>query len=97
MPDDPRPDTNETQDFDVPDQQALFDAFIAGLSKESYFDFTACHNCFPLYLVRVSVTIRLRHDRFQLQGSKVLYQQLWRTHQQHSVTLNETVQACHDT
>ena len=33
------PDPNDDADIDVPDQQALMDAFIAGLAKESDFDF----------------------------------------------------------
>ncbi len=32
-------DPNDDADIDVPDQQALIDAFIAGLAKESDFDF----------------------------------------------------------
>jgi hypothetical protein len=31
MPDDHRPDPDDTADFDLPDQQALVDAFTAGL------------------------------------------------------------------
>jgi hypothetical protein len=39
MPDDPLPDPYDAADFDLPDQQALIDAFMAGLSKESQYDF----------------------------------------------------------
>mmetsp|Transcript_55566 Transcript_55566/g.116267 ORF Transcript_55566/g.116267 Transcript_55566/m.116267 type:complete len:101 (-) Transcript_55566:31-333(-) len=35
----PRPDPNDYEDMDVPDQEALMDAFMAGLAKESDSDF----------------------------------------------------------
>jgi hypothetical protein len=35
MPDDYRLDPDESADFEMPDQQALIDAFTAGLCKES--------------------------------------------------------------
>ncbi len=31
----PRPDPNDDEDMEVPDQQELLDAFMAGLAKES--------------------------------------------------------------
>ena len=39
MPDGHLPDPDDTADFDLPDQQALIDAFTAGLCKESQHDF----------------------------------------------------------
>ena len=36
---DTRQDPNDDEDFELPDQQALFDAFMDGLSKESDTDF----------------------------------------------------------
>ena len=39
MPDDHLPDPDDTADFELPDQQALIDAFTAGLCKESQHDF----------------------------------------------------------
>ncbi len=38
-PDDPRAEPHDPPDFELPDQQALFDAFMAGLSTESNNDF----------------------------------------------------------
>ncbi len=39
MPDDHLPDPDDTADFELPDQQALIAAFMAGLCKESQHDF----------------------------------------------------------
>jgi hypothetical protein len=39
IPDDPQPDPHDEEDFNLPDQQALTDAFFAGLSKESDTDY----------------------------------------------------------
>jgi hypothetical protein len=39
MPDDHLPDPDDNADFELPDQQALIDAFTAGLCKESQHDF----------------------------------------------------------
>jgi hypothetical protein len=44
MQDDPCPDSNETKDFEVADEQELFDAFIAGLSKKGTLTLAACCN-----------------------------------------------------
>jgi hypothetical protein len=38
MPDDHRPDPDDAADFELPDQQELIDAFMAGLCKESHHD-----------------------------------------------------------
>ncbi len=35
MPDDHPPDPDDNADFELPDQQALIDAFTAGLGKKS--------------------------------------------------------------
>jgi hypothetical protein len=35
MPDDHRPDPDDAADFELPDQQELIDAFMAGLCEES--------------------------------------------------------------
>ena len=39
IPDDPHPDPHDDEDFNLPDQQALTDAFFADLSKESDTDY----------------------------------------------------------
>ena len=39
IPDDPHPDPHDEEDFNLPDQQALIDAFLAGLAKESNTDY----------------------------------------------------------
>jgi hypothetical protein len=39
IPDDPCQDPNDDADFELPDQQELMDAFMAGLAKESDPDF----------------------------------------------------------
>ena len=38
-PDNERPDPNDLQDFELPDQQTLIDAFLRGLCKESECEF----------------------------------------------------------
>jgi hypothetical protein len=38
MPDDHLPDPDDVADFELPDQQGLIDAFMAGLYKESQHD-----------------------------------------------------------
>jgi hypothetical protein len=48
MPEDHFPDPDDSADFELPDQQALIDAFTAGLCKESQHDLSPC-------LIRVSV------------------------------------------
>jgi hypothetical protein len=61
MPDDHRPDPDNTADFELSDQQTLIDAFTAGLCIESARQanmtrtFAAFQLCLPPCQIRVSV------------------------------------------